>query len=41
MISEIFLIRTRAKQVVPVFENFMNIYPSLDEFLIFDLDNVE
>lgn len=36
LISEYFLIRTKAYQVEPIFMNFLEIYPSLEDFLNID-----
>jgi len=41
LISEILLTRTKAKQVVPVYNRFMEKYPSIKEFLEADLDNIK
>ena len=41
LISEILLTRTKADQVVPVYKNFMEIYPTIEDFFKMDLSKVK
>ncbi|MHA1671647.1 MAG: hypothetical protein ACTSV5_13895 [Promethearchaeota archaeon] len=41
LISEILLTRTKAKQVTPVYKNFMENYPTLNDFLKAELDDLK
>lgn len=41
LISEIFLTRTKATQVVPVYNNFIEKYPTLERFLDMEVNDVE
>lgn len=41
MISEILLTRTKASQVSPIYEKFINIYPTLTEFFNINVVEVE
>ena len=41
LISEILLIRTKATQIIPIYNKFMKIYPNLDAFIDIKLDIVE
>ena len=41
LISEVLLIRTKAKQVVPVYLNFIKIFPSLEDLLTADISTIK